>query len=84
MEADFCHPQNGHAEEVETDSHPPPLYGSDMANLRGVGQVEISDEATLEDLKSQVDFVHVVRVNTSKTLWRRITSTIYSCLRNLI
>uniref|UniRef100_A0A8C4EDD4 Ubiquitin carboxyl-terminal hydrolase n=1 Tax=Dicentrarchus labrax TaxID=13489 RepID=A0A8C4EDD4_DICLA len=38
----------------ETESHPPPLCASNMAELRSVGQVEISDEATLEDLKTQV------------------------------
>lgn len=38
----------------ETHSHSPPLCAGNMAELRSVGQVEISDEATLEDLKTQV------------------------------
>ncbi|XP_051242887.1 ubiquitin carboxyl-terminal hydrolase 40 isoform X2 [Dicentrarchus labrax] len=62
METDFNHTDNGHTEEQmleavtagETESHPPPLCASNMAELRSVGQVEISDEATLEDLKTQV------------------------------
>uniref|UniRef100_A0A3B4YKH0 Ubiquitin specific peptidase 40 n=1 Tax=Seriola lalandi dorsalis TaxID=1841481 RepID=A0A3B4YKH0_SERLL len=59
METDFNPTDNGHAEEqmleaVETHSHSPPLCGGNMVDLRSVGQVEISDEAMLEDLKSQV------------------------------
>ncbi|XP_039992469.1 ubiquitin carboxyl-terminal hydrolase 40 isoform X2 [Xiphias gladius] len=62
METDFNHTDNGHAEEQmlgvltagETHSNSPPLCGGNMVDLRSVGQVEISDEATLEDLKTQV------------------------------
>ncbi|XP_044023180.1 ubiquitin carboxyl-terminal hydrolase 40 isoform X1 [Siniperca chuatsi] len=62
METDFNQTDNGHTEEQmlefvtagETRSHSPPLCAGNMAELRSVGQVEISDEATLEDLKTQV------------------------------
>ncbi|XP_041809332.1 ubiquitin carboxyl-terminal hydrolase 40 isoform X1 [Chelmon rostratus] len=61
-EACFNHTDNGHTEEQmlevapagETHSQSPPLCAGNMAELRSVGQVEISDEATLEDLKTQV------------------------------
>ncbi|XP_026161733.1 ubiquitin carboxyl-terminal hydrolase 40 isoform X2 [Mastacembelus armatus] len=59
-ETDFNHTAPSHAEELEvvtageTCSHSAPLCGSNMAQLKRVGQVEISDEATLEDLKTQV------------------------------
>uniref|UniRef100_A0A8D3B7U6 USP domain-containing protein n=1 Tax=Scophthalmus maximus TaxID=52904 RepID=A0A8D3B7U6_SCOMX len=50
MEADF--------KEVltagETQNHWPPLCAGNAVELRSVGQVEISDEATLEELKTQV------------------------------
>nr|XP_046268138.1 ubiquitin carboxyl-terminal hydrolase 40 isoform X2 [Scatophagus argus] len=59
---DFNHTDNGHTEEKtlyvvpasDTYSNSPPVCAGSMAELRGVGQVEISDEATLEDLKTQV------------------------------
>lgn len=62
-EACFNHTDNGHTEEQmlevapagETHSQSPPLCAGNMAELRSVGQVEISDEATLEDLKTQVE-----------------------------
>lgn len=62
MESDYNHTDSSHAEEQmleavsagETHSHSPPLCAGNMAELRSVGQVEISDEATLEDLKTQV------------------------------
>ncbi|XP_032355468.1 ubiquitin carboxyl-terminal hydrolase 40 isoform X1 [Etheostoma spectabile] len=38
----------------EMHSHSPPLGASNIAELRNAGQVEIADEATLEDLKIQV------------------------------
>lgn len=34
---------------------PSTLCAGNMAELRSVGQVEISDEATLEELKTQVE-----------------------------
>ncbi|XP_022056802.2 ubiquitin carboxyl-terminal hydrolase 40 isoform X2 [Acanthochromis polyacanthus] len=60
--SDFNHTDNGPAEEQmleivtagETPSQSPPVCGGNTAELRNVGQVEISDEATLEDLKTQV------------------------------
>ncbi|XP_008275139.1 ubiquitin carboxyl-terminal hydrolase 40 isoform X2 [Stegastes partitus] len=60
--SDFNHTDNGPAEEQmlevvtagETHGRSPPLCGGHTAELRSVGQVEISDEATLEDLKTQV------------------------------
>ncbi|XP_044231472.1 ubiquitin carboxyl-terminal hydrolase 40 [Thunnus albacares] len=62
METDFNHTANGHAEEQmpveatagETHSLSPRLCDGNMAELRSVGQVEISDEVSLEDLKTQV------------------------------
>lgn len=61
-ETDFNHSDSVHCEEEmlevvtagETHSRSFPLCGSNMAELRSVGQVEISHEATLEDLKTQV------------------------------
>ena len=41
----------------ETQSHSPTLCGGSRVELSGVGQVEISDEVTLEDLKTQVQHV---------------------------
>ncbi|KAI3367183.1 hypothetical protein L3Q82_008235 [Scortum barcoo] len=62
METNFDHTDNGHAEEEmpevvsggEPRGHSPPLCASSVAELTSVGQVQISDEATLEDLKTQV------------------------------
>ncbi|KAG8013265.1 Ubiquitin carboxyl-terminal hydrolase 40 [Nibea albiflora] len=62
MESDYNHTDSSRAEEEmleaasagETHSNSPPLCAGSMAELRSVGQVEISDEATLEDLKTQV------------------------------
>ncbi|KAM7403303.1 hypothetical protein PAMA_003975 [Pampus argenteus] len=62
MQTDFNHTDNGHAEEQmpveatagETRGCLPHLCGGNMAELRSVGQVEISDEVSLEDLKIQV------------------------------
>ncbi|XP_063765610.1 ubiquitin carboxyl-terminal hydrolase 40 [Eleginops maclovinus] len=59
---DFNHTDNGHTQEQmlefwtagETNSPSPPLCAGNTAELRSAGQVEISDEATLEDLKTQV------------------------------
>lgn len=53
------HTDNGHAQEdmletVGVPSHPPSLNVGNMVKLRSIGQVEISDEASLEDLKTQV------------------------------
>ncbi len=64
METNFNHTDNGHTEEHmpevvsagETHGHSPPLCAGSVAELRSVGQVEISDEATLEDLKTQVAY----------------------------
>ncbi|KAF3845029.1 hypothetical protein F7725_008192 [Dissostichus mawsoni] len=58
----FNHADNGHTEEQmlelltasETHSPSPPLCTGNTAELRSAGQVEISDEATLDDLKTQV------------------------------
>lgn len=58
METDF----NGHTEEQTLEaetagkkhSQSSPMYAGNMAELKSVGQVEISDEATLEDFKTQV------------------------------
>lgn len=55
---------NGHTEEQmpevmtagETHSHLPPLFVGNIAELRSAGQVEISEDATLEDLKTQVEY----------------------------
>lgn len=59
---DFTHTDNGHAQEhmleAVTEGEtglPPSLNVGSMFKLRSVGQVEISDEAMLEDLKTQVD-----------------------------
>lgn len=57
--SDFNHTENDHTEEQmleagtagETQTR---LCDGNMAELRSAGQVEISDEATLEDLKTQV------------------------------
>ncbi|KAF1374703.1 hypothetical protein PFLUV_G00231860 [Perca fluviatilis] len=62
LSMDFNHTDNGLTEEQmlevvtagETHGHSPPLGASNIAELRNAGQVEISDEATLEDLKIQV------------------------------
>lgn len=64
METHFNQTENSHTEEQmlevvtggETLSHSPSLRAGNMAELRSVGQVEISDEATLEDLKTQVAY----------------------------
>ena len=56
---DFNHTDNGHTEEqmlevvTASETHSPPLCAGNI-ELRSAGQVEISDEATLEDLKTQV------------------------------
>lgn len=58
LETDFNltddHPAGVPADETHTQS--PPLDGGNTTKLRNVGQVEISDEATLEELKTQVQF----------------------------
>lgn len=48
----------------ETHRHSPPLCAGSVAQLRSVGQVEISDEATLEDLKTQVAYGGYVYVES--------------------
>ncbi|XP_071758299.2 ubiquitin carboxyl-terminal hydrolase 40 [Centroberyx gerrardi] len=58
-ETDFNHTDNGCSEgrmleASEMHIQLLPLSGGNMAELRTAGQVEITDEATLEDLKSQV------------------------------
>ncbi|XP_017272945.1 ubiquitin carboxyl-terminal hydrolase 40 isoform X2 [Kryptolebias marmoratus] len=61
-ETDFNHTGDGSVEEQtkggatadEVHTRPPPVGGGNSAKLRNVGQVEISDEATLEELKTQV------------------------------
>ncbi|XP_034419262.1 ubiquitin carboxyl-terminal hydrolase 40 isoform X2 [Cyclopterus lumpus] len=50
---DFNHTDNGPTEVVTAGDSPPPGLGN-MAEPRSAEQVEISDEATLEDLKTQV------------------------------
>ncbi|XP_031703840.1 ubiquitin carboxyl-terminal hydrolase 40 isoform X1 [Anarrhichthys ocellatus] len=50
---DFNHTDNGHTDVVAAGDSPP-LGAGNTAELRSAGQVEISDEATLEDLKTQV------------------------------
>ncbi|KAM4542615.1 ubiquitin carboxyl-terminal hydrolase 40 isoform 2-T2 [Odontesthes bonariensis] len=50
MATDFNHTDNGSAREQRLGGE----SAGNMAELISVGQVEISDEATLEDLKSQV------------------------------
>lgn len=50
----FNHTDNGHTEEQMLEVMTPLCVGN-MAELRSVGQVEISEEATLEDLKTQVE-----------------------------
>lgn len=60
--AGLRHTGNGHAEEQrrpaatagEADRLSPQGRAGGAAELMGVGQVEIMDEATLEDLKTQV------------------------------
>lgn len=52
METERPQADSGHAEErlqVLTDQ-----CGGNMVQLRNIGQVEISEEATLENLKTQV------------------------------
>lgn len=62
---DFTHTDNSHAQEhmleAVTEGEtglPPSLSVGSMFKLRNVGQVEISDDATLEDLKTQVESKH--------------------------
>ncbi|XP_074516578.1 ubiquitin carboxyl-terminal hydrolase 40 isoform X1 [Sebastes fasciatus] len=56
---DFNHANNGHTEEqmlevaTASETYSPPLCAGNI-DLISAGQVEISDEATLEDLKTQV------------------------------
>uniref|UniRef100_A0AAQ4QH47 USP domain-containing protein n=1 Tax=Gasterosteus aculeatus aculeatus TaxID=481459 RepID=A0AAQ4QH47_GASAC len=50
---DFNHTDDGHT-QVEAADESPPLGVGNMAEPRRAGPVEISDEATLEDLKAQV------------------------------
>lgn len=64
METYFNHTESGKTDEQMLDvvtadeaRHSPPLCGSNGTELRSVGQVEISDEATLEDLKTQVELI---------------------------
>lgn len=59
---DFTPADNGHAQESMLEATtegktglPPSLNVGSMFKLRSVGKVEISDEATLEDLKIQVE-----------------------------
>uniref|UniRef100_A0A3Q2V4F7 Ubiquitin specific peptidase 40 n=1 Tax=Haplochromis burtoni TaxID=8153 RepID=A0A3Q2V4F7_HAPBU len=58
MERDFNHTEKGPADGQmpagTTHNQLPPLCNGNAAELRHVGQIEISDEATLEDLKTQV------------------------------
>ncbi|KAM3594008.1 uncharacterized protein V6R79_000611 [Siganus canaliculatus] len=59
---DFKHTNNWHTEERmiedatgnEMQNETPPLFEGSVTGLKIVGQVEISDEATLDDLKTQV------------------------------
>lgn len=59
MERDFNHTEKGPADGQmpagTTHNQLPPLCNGNAAELRRVGQIEISDEATLEDLKTQVN-----------------------------
>lgn len=58
----FNHTENGPAEKQMLEMVPsgaahslsPPVCDGNTAELRPVGQVEISDEVTLEELKTQV------------------------------
>ncbi|KAM8914024.1 ubiquitin carboxyl-terminal hydrolase 40 isoform 2-T2 [Spinachia spinachia] len=50
---DLNHTDDGHT-QVEAADESPPLCAGNMAEPRRAGQVEISDEANLEDLKAQV------------------------------
>ncbi|XP_068607993.1 ubiquitin carboxyl-terminal hydrolase 40 [Brachionichthys hirsutus] len=56
----FNHTDDGRPEEptlavvMERPRRSPPLCADDRAQLRNAGQVEISEDATLEDLKTQV------------------------------
>lgn len=59
-----------HAEEAMLEGvagdETPPLCGGVVAERRSAGQVEISDEATLEDLKTQVcqqDLIIILKPN---------------------
>ncbi|XP_029982547.1 ubiquitin carboxyl-terminal hydrolase 40 isoform X2 [Sphaeramia orbicularis] len=52
-ETDSHHTDNGYT-DGQTAGHSAPLCGSNTTEVRSVGQVEISDEATLEELKTQV------------------------------
>ncbi|XP_013865209.1 ubiquitin carboxyl-terminal hydrolase 40, partial [Austrofundulus limnaeus] len=56
LETDFNltddRPAGGPTDETHTQS--PPLCGGNTTKLRNLGQVEISDEATLEELKTQI------------------------------
>lgn len=52
---DFNHTDDGHT-QVEAADESPPLGVGNMAEPRRAGPVEISDEATLEDLKAQVAY----------------------------
>lgn len=90
IETDFNHTDNGHAEEQmqevlttgETHSPSPPVCGSNVVDLRSIGQVEISDEATLEDLKTQVKYVdHSRRSQINPLTYFRITSSVYCSRR---
>ena len=57
MATGFNHTDNGSATEQELGVESEvPLCATNTAELISVGQVEISDEATLEDLKTQVEF----------------------------
>lgn len=53
------HTDNGHAEDQmlevgESDSRLPSVRVGPAAEVKSIGQVEITDEACLEDLKAQV------------------------------
>lgn len=56
MRADNGHAQEDMLETVGELGHPPSLNVSNMVTLRSIGQVEISDEASLDDLKTQVKY----------------------------
>lgn len=73
---DFTHTDNSHAQEhmleAVTEGEtglPPSLSVGSMFKLRNVGQVEISDDATLEDLKTQVESKHQFLQGLAKRVW---------------
>lgn len=98
MEADCKRSENSPAEQqvqgAETTdgscARSISLCGKNMAELQNVGKVEISDDATLEDLKTQVKCFHWFVVDLSfviSSMFLRLEATTLlfsSLLRSLI